>query len=444
MRDSLSLLNQAFKCDLIGRMGRWNAIGEYLAQGQPMLIPKSEFAQPIATEAEAFEWLRAVSRFLTTKLSSSQPAEAQSQMPTRIFVEGRLLQKDFAPFLVQPSDRSFAAYIRRVTETSGGERFGIAINDIQIVSQELWARARELATTYKGFAGNRDIVRVSAFLGNYPRSGFGVHLDEHHRHVLQYGVTGNKRMRFWSRAFVSSHPKAHRQFLSASDYDGFIGDSITLDGSAGDWLCWPGTYWHVGETIRDEAHYSLSFVFENVETYTLEKIAARGFCRSVAELCKSAPHGDAFPDEGTASSQIHELVDEVQRALQSQRFRNEVTGQILTEWMSKTTGGNFRHYPEPKTDMRVGLEERVMLAEDIEVAFTSHAGEILYAANGHVWRAAGSDALADFFRSINSSRTPFSVRGAASTFPIAEEELRDIVSNLASVSAVTPAPDPSD
>lgn len=418
----------------------WDGIRTYLGRHEPMHLPADAAPEAMATEAEAMEWLRRVSLFHLRRATNRLESDGDHQkLLLRIYVDGALVQSNYAAYAARPSDATLGDYVRRLDALLGGKRFGIMINDIQIVAPELWQRALGLASVNEdlGLADGSG-VRVSAFFGNYDKTGFGAHVDYHHRDVLQYVVWGRKRMRFWSQEYVRSDPARKLAFETRGDYGAYVDAATSIEADPGEWICWPGSIWHVGETLPDTPHFGLSFVFENLRNHSLHKMAARFLMTAAGERLRAALEGgNLFPsrDGSLPLGAIEDYVAGLQAKLGSEEFRRAVVHEMAGEWLAKATGGGFNYVPDADPGVAVEDDQELRLAKGAQVSATVVGGELVYSANGHSWREAATPELTRLFERVATGEA-VSATSLAATSGVPLEDVRPIVARLAGVRAL--------
>ena len=77
----------------------WDGIRAYLASHQPMRLPADAAPVPMASEAEAMEWLRRVSAYHLRRMTNRLESDADHQkLLLRIYVDGALVQSNYAAY----------------------------------------------------------------------------------------------------------------------------------------------------------------------------------------------------------------------------------------------------------------------------------------------------------------------------------------------------------
>jgi hypothetical protein len=418
----------------------WDGIRAYLASHQPMRLPSDAAPEPMASEAEAMEWLRRVSAYHLRRMTNRLESDADHQkLLLRIYVDGALVQSNYAAYAARPDDRTLGDYVRRLDEMLGGKRFGIMVNDIQIVAPELWQRALGLARVNEDMGlADGSALRVSGFFGNYDKTGFGAHVDYHHRDVLQYVVWGRKRMRFWTREYVAADAARKMAFETRGDYGAYIDGATSIEADPGEWICWPGQIWHVGETLPDTPHFGLSFVFENLKTQAMHKLAARFLMGAAGERLRTPLSGGTlYPSmDGTLPLEaIEDYVGRLQSTFASDEFRRAVVREMAAEWLAKATAGGFNYAPDANPSFQAAEDKPVRLAPGAQVSATTVGDELVYSANGHTWRRPASPALARLFETLGTG-DGVAPSALAARLGLAIEDVKPVLDHLASARAL--------
>lgn len=418
----------------------WDGIRTYLASHAPMRLPSDAAPEPMASEAEAMEWLRRVSMYHLRRVTNRLESDGDHQkLLLRIYVDGALVQSNYAAYAARPDDRTLGDYVRRLDEMLGGKRFGIMVNDIQIVAPELWQRALGLARVNEELGlGDGSAVRVSAFFGNYDKTGFGAHVDYHHRDVLQYVVWGRKRMRFWTQEYVRSDAARKLAFETRGDYGAYVDGATSIEADPGEWICWPGQIWHVGETLPDTPHFGLSFVFENLRTQGMHKLAARFLMGAAGERLRTPLEGGTlYPsmDAPLPLAAIEDYVSRLQATFASEEFRREVVREVAGEWLAKATAGGFNYVPDANPSFVAPEDQPVRLARGAQLSATTVGDEVVYSANGHTWRRPATPALARLFEVLARDET-LTPAALAARVGLAREDVQPVLDHLASARAL--------
>lgn len=135
-------------------------------------------------------------------------------------------------------------YLQRLGAAKGMSRFGIMIDSAHGYHPEIWKRSREiLGNLYRFLPMPITDINTDVFIGNYPQTPFGVHLDKLHN--LMFMVEGKRTMRLWP--YETGLALFGEPDSLVRDYKHALDSSIVFELEAGDMLYWPDDYWHVGE-----------------------------------------------------------------------------------------------------------------------------------------------------------------------------------------------------
>ncbi len=203
-------------------------------------------AQPLMTEAEALRIYLA----LAVKLRRGQGADIA------FYIESGMLSTDIGQYLPIAADRSLEEYRQRVLKRTAGRPFALITNAVRAESPAHRQRLRAFTRGLLALVG-KNVGRVGAdiFLSNTPKTAFGVHRDSASN--FSYIVSGKKRMLVWPREVFANRADQRCDgpnsniFLDGIDYDAYRDRATVLEGSAGEMLYWPSSYWHVAESSAE-------------------------------------------------------------------------------------------------------------------------------------------------------------------------------------------------
>jgi len=238
----------------------------------------------------------------------------------RFYVGNRLLQSDLGPYEPAATDGSLDGYIERVRRMVGEEHFGLTANEFHCGDPAI---ARKLRGLLRPIYAQRGIgphfAESFCFMGNYPVSPFGVHIDSASN--LTYVVRGKKRYRLFKRSVLDDAKEVH----STTKYGPYIERAVTFEAEEGDLVYWPAGTWHVAEHTGTDVAVSVGVVVYMV--------------RQPYELL------------GTATA----------RAL---RKRDPGRAPLLFAATTPTAGGEVPSLPGPLADL---VEARSGFASDVEL-----------------------------------------------------------------------------
>lgn len=168
-----------------------------------------------------------------------------------------LLTKDHLP---GPEDRSAEDFVERLTRNLGGKRFGIVLDRAQC---HHWGHWLQMRTFLSGF---HEAVGVplgksdsGIFFGNYLYTPFGIHKDD--LHIFYFVVHGKKTLSLWPFEALSQRDELPKvpdlidrdaiiRVRDRAEEQQLLAKASFLEGTAGDLLYWPASYWHRAEPSK--------------------------------------------------------------------------------------------------------------------------------------------------------------------------------------------------
>jgi hypothetical protein len=208
---------------------------------------RKPFSVPLLSSQETFGCLVA-GRHRTLRDAGGPPA-------FRFYIGNRLLQSDVAPFEPRADDRSIEGYIERLREMVGKDHFGLTANEFHCGDPAIAKRLRSLLRPIYAKRGvGPHFAESFCFMGNYPVSPFGVHIDSASN--LTYVVRGKKRYRLFKRSVLDQARHVH----STTQYGPFLDQAVTFEAEEGDLVYWPSGTWHVAEHTGTDVAVSVGLV----------------------------------------------------------------------------------------------------------------------------------------------------------------------------------------
>ncbi len=160
--------------------------------------------------------------------------------PAEIYRDGAMILEP-APFLPGPEDHNFEAWVAKTHAALGGP-FGMQAPGIECADFEALDRLQVLLGPTLAETGPRS-YRYNAFVGDYPRTPFGFHVDPHQEAVFQYVIAGSRRAHFWQGLTLQRRDEAW-----VEDANGLVKPRTAPEHSfelePGDLVFWPGTHVH--------------------------------------------------------------------------------------------------------------------------------------------------------------------------------------------------------
>ena len=240
------------------------------AAGEPASI---HLGPDLFTEAEVFDWIARAhpvehEHVATQKLAAlhrswglqppPEPRAADPGRPAELFGPGGQIL-DASPHLPSPGE-TFSGWVDRVRAALG--RFGMMAPGLECASWDALHRLQTLLHPLLQITGPRT-YRFNAFLGDYPRTPFGYHVDPHQELVFQFVLTGTRTARFWDG--LSLTPR-DADWLESPTATPRRPPDVELSLSPGDLVFWPGTAVHGMEP--DGPSMALSMVIDRASPRT--------------------------------------------------------------------------------------------------------------------------------------------------------------------------------
>ncbi|HEX4341226.1 MAG TPA: cupin domain-containing protein [Polyangiaceae bacterium] len=210
-------------------------------------IFRQPFPAPLLSPEETFRCMVA-GRRRVLRDSGGPPA-------FRFYIGNRLLQSDVVPFEPRPVDDTLDGYIERIKSMVGDDHFGLTANEFHCGDPAIARKLRGLLRPiYEKRGVGPHFAESFCFMGNYPVSPFGVHIDSASN--LTYIVRGKKRYRLFKRAVLDTATEVH----STTKYGPYLDRGTTFEAEEGDLVYWPSGTWHVAEHTGSDVAVSVGLV----------------------------------------------------------------------------------------------------------------------------------------------------------------------------------------
>lgn len=184
---------------------------------------------------------------LVTAAQASRDGDA---VDMRLFQNGALRVVDREPRLPRHGDMSPPAYISRLRRELLDAEVCLIVRDIQVYAPELFERLRDWLTPILRRVGFPERTIVSAFVGNYRITPFGVHTDADH--TLFLPIEGRKRFLVWPPAYGETHrtPWIRQGHMGSTEVRPFSRDATSITCHPGDAIYLPPHHWHCALSPR--------------------------------------------------------------------------------------------------------------------------------------------------------------------------------------------------
>lgn len=282
-----------------------------------------------------------------------------------------------------PADGGFARYEERVRRNGGDRPFLLVVNNLQAFDMGRWNSVRRLLRPLFERVGIPSwTVELSVFVGRYPNTPFGVHMDS--ASVMHFPIVGTKRIRTWTSAFVEAHP----DLKGATEYEKFLPGSELLEGGPGGMLYWPSDAWHVGEGTGElSVTWGVGLWYRSLREHVL-RLAERLILQGPGHAERQGDVTMPF-DAATAPllpSDLPALMRDVQRVMTEELFSPAaVERAAVVDWLKRRTAWGFTAVPLPLTDVSLSMEDVVRADTEFPILRARSGGQLWIAANGHAF-----------------------------------------------------------
>jgi hypothetical protein len=348
------------------------------------------------------------------------------------FYRGDALVTDVAAWAPQPLDDSLACYLTRLATLAAPHGFCIQLAaghaDIGLA---FFDRVRAfLDGFYRRVGAPSDFATAELFIGDYPRTPFGVHKDA--GDVFCFVLEGEKRFRFWPGHLFPDKPVK----FGMLDYAEHLGQSLEVNAKVGDVVFWPSSYWHVGE---GNGRLSLSM---SLALYHSRTSAARNLAKSfehamTQQFVMRSSNQEFLPLDARQPTLERKLSTDALGALRTPGFVEEI---VKVEWLKRRSG--FAFSPLPSVDPSAASLNRawtVRLRSPFPILFERVDRALLVAANGYCVKVAYDRGLPAVIRAINGGAT-LAMRDCAQLSVNARKSVELLIEKLLLVGALAAVP----
>jgi hypothetical protein len=222
-------------------------------------------AHPPVRESMARQKIRALHRARGLLPPEDDDLEANPGRPAEMYRAGGMLL-DATPYLPR-STETFGGWLDRARAALGGP-FGMQAPGIECASWDALHRLQALLAPVLRTTGPRS-YRYNAFLGDYPSTPFGFHIDPHQEGVFQAVVHGRRKALFWDGRSLR---EADAEWLEDSNElsEPPRPPDAAFDLEPGDIVFWPGT--HVHGMLPDGPSLAVSMVIDRASPRTRAEV----------------------------------------------------------------------------------------------------------------------------------------------------------------------------
>lgn len=334
-------------------------------------------------------------------------------LPVRVqFTMGRRQQEQPGGYLPEEADGSFEGYIKRIRQQLDGARHALVLHSLHAFDHAQWTRERAFCKELWQHLGQPTGTITTLFHGNYEHSPVGVHRDRFA--TMMFVLRGRKRMRFWAERPWT------QPVSSVLDYRRYLESSFAVDVGPGELLCWPSTYYHVGETVDEEPATSVNIGIpceEHHPRYDVQALLARPAPDPLADPAappRWLPPVEAPLHTPEAPSALPSAIADALDALQSHAGDPAVAA--LTTSLRHWTSGGLEPVPPPGETDGLPATATVCAQPDSQVLWSERNGVRYCAANGHVTEVPDSPAVTAMLRKVRSG-APVPLADLLADFP---------------------------
>ena len=289
-------------------------------------------------------------------------------------------------------------YAKRIKTKLKGERFGLVLHDLLAYDAQIYLRTREFLN---GLAAQLPVhwtALTGLFIGNCEQTPFGIHQDP--ANVFNFIIKGGKRIYLWPEDyFRDSFDK-----LRDSDFATLRRDATVLEGEAGDILCWPPKYWHVGESVGDlSISASLSLIPAQLSNRIVNEIK-----NCIEEVIGPSLNGTAgFPRSASevenSSDMIAATVRQATRLLRRTPHNFDFIQSLQATWLNRMTSSGS-HLAPPPLPIEILDDDPVVrgIPELPLLWITAPDNQLLCSANGHSFTLPAAPSVIRLLKELNS------------------------------------------
>ncbi len=313
----------------------------------------------------------------------------------RVYIENTRVMTGVDDLLPRIEDSSLAGYTRRMSAHLEGRRFGVILNQYHRWDARHWLRVRDfLRGLFERVGLPPGGAMTDIFFGTYERTPFGIHKDT--KHVFTWAIEGRKRVLLWPfetlRTRYRMDPSAHagEVGIGTHDYSGIRDSAIVLEGSPGDLMYWPPSYWHIAEGVEGSSSpITLSLGLDEAGGPIRSTISRlHEIATSVTKASGIAKSWYSFPPPASRKgmcrlpSRITAGHTAVRRLLNSEQFERE----SRIAWMNWISGSGFTNFPAEWEELQPLRDDDVVRADArLPILWTVDGKTLECSVNGHGW-----------------------------------------------------------
>lgn len=371
----------------------WSHFAKNIWEKKPLVVRKARAGLLKMGEAEIFHLL---------VLYSDRCRQLKNPTGFKFYIKGlQAYEEDVLQILPVKKDRSLLGYHERMRAMFSD--YCLVCDEllkINVEKQGLLSEFTEELYRHVGFP-NR-FSEMGLYLGNYRKTPFGVHIDR--CGVFSFPVSGTKKFRLWTSAFVKKNPRLDRAF----EYAKYKKDSRLLTAGPGDMTYWPSSAWHIAESDGsfsatwslgvwvDKAHHE-SFS-QSLGGLLEDKLGSAGLSTLIPfkNLHETSGEVKLLPDAFTKSIQVLQSLTSA-----------ELQENFLKSWMVHISMQGFKNRPLP--DFKLNLKSRIHLRSDRDPILWRQSvlskTKILLCFGGVLVESKKSSGLLKLVKAINAGKT---------------------------------------
>ena len=309
--------------------------------------------------------------------------------------------EDVLQVLPVKQDKSLLGYHKRMNALFSD--YGLVCDELLQANADKQSLLSDFTSElYKHTGFTNRFSEMGLYLGNYRKTPFGVHVDS--CGVFSFPVTGRKKFRLWTSAFVEKHPDLDRSF----SYAKYKKDSVVMTAEAGDMTYWPSSAWHIAESDgKFSATWSLGIwvdkphkelFSDSLNLLLSEKFGAEG---------KSTSTG--FETLHTKAGEVTQLPKAFAKSIKllQSLTTTELHESFLKTWMQHISLQGFKNIPKtvlkirPTSRIRLGNNKSQILWQTSRVL----KEKIFFSFGGVSVESGPSGGLFKLIKALNASQT---------------------------------------
>jgi 50S ribosomal protein L16 3-hydroxylase len=380
--------------------------------------------------------------FLAALEAARENRGSRGDKGMRIFIGNAIVASNVRDLVPVSDDGSFDGYAERLRREHGIHEFGLQLDYVHLRNP---AVMRKIIPTLQGIWGQVGIpmagAYVDAFIGNYPRTPFGVHRDR--MHDFMFMIKGERRMRLWSPEAGALCALEEREL----EYDHHIDKALEIEGRRDSIIYWPPSYWHVGESAGLSVAMNVNFLSGGKTAFDwtcieplLSMIRQQRQCRL---LRPSLPFVHLDSTQGSGELPLPETLGDAIDAIREACTSGAFARSVVAEWLAQFSRHGFLAEHGRRTSggrRRLAETDVVSAVQGFPVYWARHEGFVVWGCQGRSGELPATDATEGLLQRLLSG-APAQVGAllAESSAVPGGDEFRALLEELVSIGALESA-----